>query len=311
MTANLDRDVSARGRPVDRTAIRGARWTRLPQRGLAGVAGPMASPVDLPLDRARPRRSRPAAGSAGGPPGSADRCTAPCRSAGYAIDAAARTRAPAAVRHARPGRGPSPPAPAASPPAQPRWRARRTAGNPAPRSAPSRRPRGARRARRASGQRAGRRGAPPRADPGAQRRDAPVTRSITDAHSGPAPVTPVTSPIGRPSKFPTHTPTAKSAVYPTVQLSRYPVLVPVFAAAGYGRSNGPRPSERRRPRQRVGQDVADHAGHARIEEPDVGRDRVVGRQPQRTPASAAREARVPGGQRLEGDLASPRASPRP
>src|SRR3972149_2736005 len=48
---------------------------------------------------------------------------------------------------------------------------------------------------------------------------------------GPAPDTPVTFTIGALSALPTHTPTARSGVYPTVQLSRKSVVVPVLAAA--------------------------------------------------------------------------------
>ena len=49
---------------------------------------------------------------------------------------------------------------------------------------------------------------------------------------GPAPVMPETSFIGALSALPTHTPTARSGVKPSVQLSRQSVVVPVFAAAG-------------------------------------------------------------------------------
>ena len=49
---------------------------------------------------------------------------------------------------------------------------------------------------------------------------------------GPAPVTPETSRIGEPSKFPTQTPTVNSGVKPIVQLSRKSVLVPVLQATG-------------------------------------------------------------------------------
>ena len=45
---------------------------------------------------------------------------------------------------------------------------------------------------------------------------------------------PETRCIGRPSKFPTQTATVRSRVKPTVQLSTYARLVPVFAATGNG-----------------------------------------------------------------------------
>ncbi len=49
---------------------------------------------------------------------------------------------------------------------------------------------------------------------------------------GAAPVTPETSRIGEPSKFPTHTPTVNSGVKPIAQLSRKSELVPVLHATG-------------------------------------------------------------------------------
>ena len=49
---------------------------------------------------------------------------------------------------------------------------------------------------------------------------------------------PATSIIGEPSAFPIHTPTAISGVKPSVQVSRGPLLVPLFTAAGNGSSNG-------------------------------------------------------------------------
>lgn len=64
-----------------------------------------------------------------------------------------------------------------------------------------------------------------------------VARSSAAARIGPAPVTPLTSSIGRPSKFPTHAPTVTSGVTPSAQLSRQPVEVPVFVAAGKGGSS--------------------------------------------------------------------------
>src|SRR5580765_5059559 len=60
---------------------------------------------------------------------------------------------------------------------------------------------------------------------------------------GPAPVTPDELMSGVRSKFPTHTPTVTSRVYPIVQLSRYPSDVPVFTATGNGKSRlPPRPN---------------------------------------------------------------------
>src|SRR6186997_1323797 len=56
--------------------------------------------------------------------------------------------------------------------------------------------------------------------------------AITACRIGAAPVTPETSRIGVPSKFPTHTPTVNSGVYPIAQLSRKSVLVPVLHATG-------------------------------------------------------------------------------
>ena len=55
---------------------------------------------------------------------------------------------------------------------------------------------------------------------------------------GAAASTPAMSSIGEPSALPTHTPTVISGVKPIVQVSRGPLLVPLFAAAGKGSSNG-------------------------------------------------------------------------
>ena len=60
-------------------------------------------------------------------------------------------------------------------------------------------------------------------------------------------VRPLTPSIGEPSKFPTQTATVTSRVNPTVQLSRYPFDVPVFAATGNGSSSALRsPNDARR-----------------------------------------------------------------
>src|SRR4029077_8334481 len=55
-------------------------------------------------------------------------------------------------------------------------------------------------------------------------------RSITSSHTGAAPVTPLTSCMGAPEKFPTHTPTVNRRENPMHQLSRMSVLVPVLTA---------------------------------------------------------------------------------
>ncbi len=55
---------------------------------------------------------------------------------------------------------------------------------------------------------------------------------------GPAPLTPEMPRIGELSKFPTHTPTVKSAVKPTHQLSRKSDEVPVLTAVRKGRLKG-------------------------------------------------------------------------
>ena len=64
---------------------------------------------------------------------------------------------------------------------------------------------------------------------------------IASRQIGPAPSTPARPSIGAPSAFPTHTPIAMLGVKPMVQVSRNPVLVPVFTAAGKGTSNGVTP----------------------------------------------------------------------
>src|SRR5712691_4382825 len=62
--------------------------------------------------------------------------------------------------------------------------------------------------------------------------------AMASCQIGPAPSTPDTSIIGEPSALPTHTPIAIFGVKPSVQLSRKPELVPLFAAAGNGSSKG-------------------------------------------------------------------------
>src|SRR5438477_87722 len=70
------------------------------------------------------------------------------------------------------------------------------------------------------------------------RRDAAI---IASRQMGPAPSTPARSSIGAPSALPTQTPIAIFGVNPSVHVSRNPVLVPVFTAAGKGTSNGVTP----------------------------------------------------------------------
>src|SRR3990172_3109051 len=53
---------------------------------------------------------------------------------------------------------------------------------------------------------------------------------MISSHTGAAPLTPETSHIGVPEKFPTHTPTVYRFEYPTHQLSRMSLLVPVLTA---------------------------------------------------------------------------------
>src|SRR5207245_4766160 len=65
-----------------------------------------------------------------------------------------------------------------------------------------------------------------------------AVRPIARCTSGLAPVTPLTSFMGRPLKFPTHTATVNPPVVPTAQLSVKCRLVPVFTATGNGKSNG-------------------------------------------------------------------------
>src|SRR5690606_24652146 len=55
---------------------------------------------------------------------------------------------------------------------------------------------------------------------------------------GPAPLIPLTPRIGRPEKSPTQTATVNPPVTATAQLSVKWRLVPVFAAAGNGKSSG-------------------------------------------------------------------------
>jgi len=71
--------------------------------------------------------------------------------------------------------------------------------------------------------------------------------SMVACQIGPAPSTPETLAIGRLSALPTQTPTARSGVAPSVQLSRKPVVVPVLTAAFTGNVSealGPKPGSR-------------------------------------------------------------------
>ena len=53
---------------------------------------------------------------------------------------------------------------------------------------------------------------------------------MSSAHTGAAPVTPLTSCMESPSKLPTHTATVYAGVKPMHQLSRMSLLVPVLTA---------------------------------------------------------------------------------
>ena len=70
-----------------------------------------------------------------------------------------------------------------------------------------------------------------------------LAASITSRQIGAAPARPGRSIIGAPSALPTQTPTARSGVTPTAQLSRNCEVVPVFTAAGKGVSSAePKPN---------------------------------------------------------------------
>ncbi len=66
---------------------------------------------------------------------------------------------------------------------------------------------------------------------------------MISSHIGAAPLIPLTSRIGSPEKFPTHTPTVYRLEKPMHQLSRISLLVPVFTAvqkrveSGFSRPN--------------------------------------------------------------------------
>src|SRR3989339_1779117 len=66
-----------------------------------------------------------------------------------------------------------------------------------------------------------------------------VAANTTSWKIGPAPVTPEVSRMGELSALPTHTPTMRSGVKPTVQLSREFLVVPVLAATGKSKVSGP------------------------------------------------------------------------
>src|SRR5947199_682843 len=57
---------------------------------------------------------------------------------------------------------------------------------------------------------------------------------MISSHTGAAPVIPLTFHIGSPEKFPAQTPTVQSREYPTHQLSRMSLLVPVFTEVQKG-----------------------------------------------------------------------------